>query len=92
MQHTTTVIETKVLSDAAIAVLCRCCDDQTTDSWHTIYVTPSTTEAELDQEITAHVSRVHARHEARGKAEAFLRSKMAGKSERTANTPPPAAH
>lgn len=56
--HTSSVVETKELSDELVAYRVRCCDDPTTDSWHTASVLIDHSES-----LKAHCQQVEARHE-----------------------------
>lgn len=40
MTHTPKVVETKELNDEQVSYRLRCCDDPTSDSWHTMSVLP----------------------------------------------------
>lgn len=63
MPHTLEVTETKQLSDGAIAVCIRCCDNLMSDSWHTIY-TAGKTQADVQSEVDARMADVAALHDA----------------------------
>ena len=64
MPHNAVVVEHKILSDGALAVKHRCCDDPNTDSFSTIYITPSTTAEDLDKHVADGKARVEAQHAA----------------------------
>lgn len=62
--HKAKHIEIKQLSDGAIAVKTRCCDDPSTDSWITVYVKPESTEEELQLSLDTHAAKIENQHEA----------------------------
>jgi hypothetical protein len=73
--HATKTIEKKKLSDGAFAVLIQCCDDPSTNSWHTLEVGKSTTAAEVTAWLAdrhKHVQDSHATAEAVDKQLAAL--------------------
>lgn len=47
MSHEARQVNAVHLSDGAIAVCFRCCEDKTTEQWHTLYLKPETTEQEI---------------------------------------------
>jgi len=53
------VVLNKLESNGAIAVLMRCCDDPSTDSWHTLYVQPET----KNQDVLGFMARIKSRTE-----------------------------
>lgn len=57
--HNAKIIRAVQLSDGEIAILARCCDDPSTDSWHTMKVTPT---LDLAASKTSHCSRVGELH------------------------------
>lgn len=71
-----TVVDTKVLSDGQLAVLVRCENDPTTDSWHTMTIDPNMDDAEIDtfiaSNIADHKQRVARLYTARQKVHAKL--------------------
>jgi hypothetical protein len=70
--HTAKIIETKKLADGAIAVLARCCDDPSTDSWHTIYNLHAKESSDIQREATDHASNVEMKHLATQRADQAL--------------------
>jgi len=63
MTHTTKIVEKKIVSNGAIAVRVRCCDDSSTDSVTTIYIKPSMTEKEIVDLVQNHHAYVSRQHE-----------------------------
>lgn len=63
MAHTLEITETKQLADGAIAVCIRCCDNQMSDSWHTIY-TAGKTQEDIQTLIDQRMADVAALHDA----------------------------
>lgn len=57
MEHMAKVVEVKHVSDGAVAILARCCDDEMTDSWHTLYDLEN-----LEMHLQEHPKRVAERH------------------------------
>lgn len=47
MDHTAEIVDTKSTTDDGVSILVRCCNDDTTDSWHTYYGISGATEKEL---------------------------------------------
>ena len=76
MEHTAKTIEFKQLSDGALAVRVRCCDDETTDSWHTVYDIGAMTEEQLDAWEASCLESKQAHHASVEKALKFLARKM----------------
>lgn len=74
LEHVAKMVHTKHDSDGSISVLMRCCDDPSTDQWHTLYVKTETSAAE----VKAFVKRVRAvceaQHGARERARAIIES------------------
>ena len=46
--HSAEVVETKLLANGVVAVLFRCCEDPSTNEWHTLYDVANKTESELE--------------------------------------------
>lgn len=76
MTHVAKLVEVKPLSDGALSVRARCCDDPTTDSCRTIYGLEQHTTETLDSDIEGHLAAVKRNHEIREKAFAYLSSKV----------------
>lgn len=57
VEHRAEIIEVRQVSDSAIAILARCCGDEMTDSWHTLYDLEN-----LEQHLAEHPQRVAERH------------------------------
>lgn len=76
MAHVIEIVESKTLSDGAIAVCVECCGDPTTRSWHTLYEVTALSDGEIDAAIEKHKSNVTARHEGRMKAEGYIALKI----------------
>ena len=76
MAHTAKIIEVKSLSDGALSIKARCCDDPTTESCRTVYGLESHTEATLDAEASAHCAEVQRKHVIRETAVAYLKAKL----------------
>lgn len=62
MAHKAEVVAQKQLSDGALAICVRCCDDPLTDSWHTVYDLENVDDAAMDNEIAMHVNNVEKKH------------------------------
>jgi hypothetical protein len=71
MAHKAEVTEVHAPADGMIAVRARCCGDQSTDSVLTI-MELHREDAEIDQDIAAHLARVEKLHEARSRALAHI--------------------
>lgn len=63
MNHVTEIISTQQVSDEAIAVKIRCCDNPLTDSVHTLYGVAKMSALQLEQIIDAHHNRVALKHQ-----------------------------
>lgn len=64
--HTVSVVDTKEVTDEHVAYLLRCCDDPTTDSWHTMLCVPSVDDKRThQQQIDELATIVSAKHEAK---------------------------
>lgn len=72
MTHAAKQIHIKELSDGAIAVHMRCCGDESTDQWHTLYVKPETTEREISDFLAYAKTSCERMHAARCKARAII--------------------
>ena len=57
--HNAKIIQAVQLSDGEIAILARCCNDPSTDSWHTMKVTPTLDLATSKQLHTTRVGNLH---------------------------------
>ena len=66
--HTTQIVNTKVISDESVAVLIRCCNDPSTDSWHTLQVSAATAAADVTAWQTDALTAVQNKHAARNNA------------------------
>jgi len=64
MEHKTKIVAKKKLADGQLAVLLRCCDDQTTDSWHTLHFNKNTKPADVDAWLADRHQHVQDGHEA----------------------------
>jgi hypothetical protein len=61
--HEVKIVEIKELSDELVSYRLRCCDDQLSDSWHTVSVAIANHDASLaerKQDIAARHERKHA--------------------------------
>ena len=66
-EHIAKAVEKRSESSGQVSVLIRCCDDTTTDSWHTLSVSPTTTADDVTAwlaERKAAVQEQHAAHQA----------------------------
>lgn len=64
--HTVTVADTREVTDEHVAYLLRCCDDPTTDSWHSMPCVPTAADPRThQQQIDDLASIVSAKHEAK---------------------------
>lgn len=59
--HDAIVVETKEVNDGMVAYRIRCCDEEMTDSWHTVSVIAS----DLEQSLEDAKQRVAALHDAK---------------------------
>lgn len=59
--HTTKVVKTQQISDEAIAVTIRCCDNAQTDSTVTIYGAANKTAAQIEDTVSKHHDAVAAK-------------------------------
>jgi hypothetical protein len=57
MSHTTKIVKTQQLSDEAVAVTIRCCDNKLTDSVLTIYDVGKLSPEQLTKDIDKHHDR-----------------------------------
>lgn len=71
-KHVAKMVHSKLESNGAIACLMRCCDDPTTDSWHTLYVQPETSSQEIQDFIRAAQTRTEQQHAAIANAHAIM--------------------
>jgi hypothetical protein len=72
MNHLAKVVHIKHEADGILSVLMRCCEDTSTDQWHTFYVKPETSDQEV-QEFHAYAkSRCEQQHGARMRACAII--------------------
>ena len=62
MSHKTEIISMQQVSDEAIAVKIRCCNNPLSDCVHTIYGVAKMSALQLEQVIDAHHNRVAAKH------------------------------
>ncbi|HEV2378730.1 MAG TPA: hypothetical protein VG206_02925 [Terriglobia bacterium] len=69
--HEAQIMEVKQLSDGMVAFRARCCEDSSTDSWHTVNTVRSAAsglqalvEVDYDAEVSGHLARVSSQHEA----------------------------
>jgi hypothetical protein len=60
--HTTKQEEFKVLKDGAIAYRVRCCGDEKTDSWITIYGHHTLSDEDIDAHVNLHAANVESVH------------------------------
>jgi hypothetical protein len=67
-----TTVDVQHVSDTMLAVKLRCCGDTSTDSVHTIEVSGSLAEADLQAWLAARHTRVQSLHEKSTKAQAFF--------------------
>jgi len=72
MEHVSKIIEKKKLSDGQIAVLIRCCEDVTTDSWHTLTLTTDTAPDDVTAWLVERKANVQTQHAASLAAAAVL--------------------
>jgi hypothetical protein len=72
--HSTETVETKVISDEAVAVRVRCCEDPSTDSWHVLQITGETSEKDIKSWHDGRHEDVKAKHAARSKAHSLLKT------------------
>lgn len=72
MSHEARQIHLKDLGDGAISVLMRCCEDKTTDQWHTLYVKPESTDQEIQDWLASCKSQCEAQHGSRERARAII--------------------
>lgn len=63
MAHTAKIVSKEKLSDSAIAVKLRCCEDESTDSVSTIYLWGENDTASLPEKIAKQKERVQNQHE-----------------------------
>lgn len=73
-EHIAKIVHSKIESDGAIACLVRCCDDPATDSWHTLYVQPETSNQNIQDFIKGAQGRVQRQHAAVINARAIIDS------------------
>jgi hypothetical protein len=64
MAHKAEIIEIQDLSDGALAVRARCCDDPLTDSVHTVYNLHAKEDLEIEREMADHAMNVEQKHQA----------------------------
>lgn len=72
LAHVAKMVHSKMASDGAISVLVRCCDDSTTDQWHTLYVKADTSHEEIVAFIKQAQAACEAQHGARERARAII--------------------
>jgi hypothetical protein len=58
MSHTTKIVKTQQLSDEAVGITIRCCDNKLTDSTLTIYNVGKLSPEQLTKDIDMHHDRV----------------------------------
>lgn len=98
MAHATKIVETKSVTSDASAILVRCCDDPTTDSWHTIHWIDNKSDAEITAEVQDHATRVASRHAGKALGDTVLAGLIGQETEQTdqmlaaANNALPAAY
>lgn len=64
MSHTARMVHNKLESDGAIACLMRCCEDASTDSWHTLYIKPETSSQDVQDWLKERLARTEQQHAA----------------------------
>ena len=74
MEHTARIIEKKKLADGQIAVLMQCCDDPSTNSWHTLSITKDTTTDEVSAWVADAEQHVQDSHSAAQAVDLHLES------------------
>lgn len=74
--HKAKLVEVKALSDGALSIRARCCEDPSTDSCRTIYGLEQHTEETLTAESAAHCADVERKHAATETALAYLKSQV----------------
>lgn len=60
-QHKIKMVEQKELNDQFVSFRYRCCEDESTDSWHTLGL--GLTEAEVQEATTGFKAKVAAQHD-----------------------------
>jgi hypothetical protein len=65
----------KQISDGAVSARIRCCGDPATDSWHTIYLTASTPQADVEAWESDCVTTVQDQHASLQAGLAYLQSR-----------------
>lgn len=70
--HKAKQVHVKAEADGIIAVLMRCCDDSSTDQWHTLYVRPETTDQEVQDFLATAQVRCQTQHGAMERARAIV--------------------
>ncbi len=63
MPHKTEVVNVKQLTDEAISIHIRCCDDPKSDSVLTVYGVANMTPEQMEAQVVAHHDRVAAKHQ-----------------------------
>lgn len=77
MEHKAILIKTQKLSDGAIAITHRCCEDEITDSVSTLYVTENTTPEAITAWAKSECERVQNQHDRLEAAHQHIQSLMA---------------
>lgn len=75
MAHKAEIVETKLVADGAVAICVRCCDDASTDSWHTLYGLAGKTDADLDAWESTCVAQAEEKHANTLAALAYIKRK-----------------
>lgn len=72
--HNPVLIDQKDVADGQHAILVRCDDDPTTDSWHTFTITADTTSADVQAELDMQLDKVSNLHAAKMNAVSVLKT------------------